>query len=251
MRVPQEAASELEMKPLEIDVEIEFTEFARTFRGGAPVSEFVERIPDGSLNADYYFPEDNVIAELKTLEVDALDPETFGRRVMASYKHFGYELSDFTRWLFRQELMPEQVSRRVYQLSARPVVECVKKAHKQIVATRRLLNQPVAQGLVLVANSANTLEPKQAMSAVLRGYEQRAETRLDAAVYFTPNVYHDLGDDIPYELWVPVAGDHLQQFVDGLGGAWFDYRQKRHGPGPRKTDSNMEQVLAAQVIRDW
>ncbi|MHA6299452.1 hypothetical protein [Devosia sp. CAU 1758] len=239
------------MRPPVIEIESTIADFVRTFRDGLPLSEFVE-IPTGVLNADFFFPNDRVVVELKSLDKDAMDAETFSRRVMSAYKALGYELPDFVRWAFGQVPMANNVSRRVYASSTRPIIECVKKACKQIAATRRILGMNDAQGLVMVANSANLgLTAHQIMDSVLRGYELKADKKLDAAVYLTPNVYHDMGDNVPYELWVPIAGDHLQQFVDDLGSAWFDFRVANHGEAIRKTDEVMENVLAAAVIKDW
>lgn len=59
-----------------------------------------------------------------------------------------------------------------------------------------------------------------------RGFEQLKSTENSAAVYLTPNIYHEIGEETAYELWVPIAnegGEELQQFIDDLGTAWFDY----------------------------
>lgn len=57
-----------------MEVEEEFSKFAATFRGGGTLDRFVPKIPPGLPNADFYFPADGVVSELKTLETDAHDP---------------------------------------------------------------------------------------------------------------------------------------------------------------------------------
>lgn len=119
-----------------INVEKTFTDFVRTFRDGKPLVEFCASIPPGVKNADFYFPSDNVIAELKTLEVDAFEPDAFGKRVMTCYKQLGYELSDYISWLSRESNFPVDVSRRLFGMLSRPIIDCIKTAGKQITASR-------------------------------------------------------------------------------------------------------------------
>jgi hypothetical protein len=244
------------MLPKKIDVESSFTDFVQTFRNAGPLSRFVGKIPSNILNADYYFPQDNVIAELKTIEVDSLDLDTFNRRVMASYKWLGYRFEDYLEWLSGNAYFPDEVSRRLSSTISRPIIESVKKAHKQIASSRKLLCRKDASGLILVANSGNTgFEPTRIMSTILRGFDIVEEKQNNAIVYFTPNVYHDLGDEVPYEIWVPIAneqGDDLQAFVDDLGKAWFDYGEANGRPSAtRKADNNLTRLLTAKVVKDW
>ena len=242
------------MLPPKIEVEETFTNFIRTFRNGDIISRFASNIPNGSLNADYYFPSDNVIAELKTLEVDALDLKEIDRRIMASYKWLGYNLEDYTDFLFGRTYLPDDVNQRVFSSISRPVIDCVGKASKQISSTRRLIGKPDAKGLILIANSGNFgFPPVQLMNTILKGFDRLTEREKDGIVYFTPNVYHDLGDGVPYELWVPIAnehGDELQMFIDDIGAAWFDYRENVGRPSvSRRENSDLLPLLNAKVIK--
>lgn len=242
------------MPPPTIEVEEIFTVFVRTFRDGDILSRFVSDIPKNALNADYYFPKDNVIAELKTLEVDALDLKTIDQRIMASYKWLGYNLEDYANFLLGNNYMPDDVNRRVFSTISRPIIDCVRKANKQIISTRRLIGKPDAKGLILIANSGNFgFPPAQLMNVVLKGFVRLTEREKDSIVYFTPNVYHDLGDGVPYELWVPIANDkddELQVFIDAIGKAWFDFRENVGQPSVlRKENSDFSPLLNANVIK--
>ncbi|MBZ9673792.1 hypothetical protein [Mesorhizobium sp. ES1-3] len=241
------------MPPATIKVEQTFSEFVRTFRSADALSRFVPSIPKEALNADYYFPEDNVIAELKTLEADALDLETIDRRIMASYKWLGYKLDDYTNFLFGKNYLPDDVNKRVFSAISRPIVDCVRKANKQIISSRRLIGKPDAKGLILIANSGNFgFPPVQLMHVVLKGFDRLIDRKRDGIVYFTPNVYHDIGDGVPYELWVPIAndqGDELQKFIDALGRAWLDYRENTGNPSvSRRENSDFSPLLNARVV---
>jgi hypothetical protein len=242
------------MLPPTIEVEKTFTDFVRTFRSGDILPHFVSSIPTNTLNADYYFPNDNVIAELKTLEIDALDLETIDRRIMASYKWLGYKLCDYTDFLFGKKYLPDDVNKRVFSTISRPIIDCVRKANKQIISSRRLIGKPDAKGLVLIANSGNFgFPPVQLMNVVLEGFDRLTDRKRDGIVYFTPNVYHDMGDGVPYELWVPIAnehGDELQEFIDDFGKAWFDYREKTAQPDvSRRENSDFLPLLNAKVVQ--
>jgi hypothetical protein len=238
-----------------IKVEPTFNSFAETFRNAGPLIKFLQEIPQGLENADYYFPNDEVIAELKTLESDAHDPVLFGQRIIRSVELCGYNFQDYMGWLERKENFPPEVTARLSAMIARPIRECIKKAIRQIDVTRRILGKPEAKGLVLLANSGNYgLSAPILMSVASREFAACAKTGLDGLVYFTPNVLNYIGDEgIGYELWVPVAnnaGDQLQDFIDELGKAWFDYCDALRPSSVRQTGSDVTILFDAQTTAD-
>lgn len=237
------------------EVEATFAKFVGTFRAGGILDRFVSKIPQGLANADFYFPYDDVVSELKTLEGDAYDPDVFGRRVIRSVELSGYAFTDYLSWIENKSPFPEEVIGRLNSMLARPIRECVKKAIRQIATTRRILGKPNAYGLVLLANSGNYgLTPASLMSIAAREFERAADKRLDGLVYFTPNVLHRLDDsDIGYELWVPVAnnaGDQLQKFIDDLGTGWFDYCEALRPSADRQVSSDLTVLLHARTTTD-
>jgi hypothetical protein len=54
-------------EPKFIEVEKDFARFVRTFRGGAVVRDLIPDAPHMEPNADYYFSNDDIVAELKCL----------------------------------------------------------------------------------------------------------------------------------------------------------------------------------------
>lgn len=103
-----------------IDVESTFDIFSQTFRNAGPLRKIVNEIPMGLENADYYFPEDGVIAELKTLESDAQEPDLFGKRIIKSVETCGYNFADYLGWLARKEKFPSDVTARLSAMIERP-----------------------------------------------------------------------------------------------------------------------------------
>ena len=125
--------------------------------------------------------------------------------------------------------MPSDVAKRLLAMEARSLIEALKKADKQIQATKRVLNRPNARGLVLVANDNNYgVNPGLAASAVCNAFRtlERRDHSTDAIVYLSPNVYHDDGTVIAKTVWIPiynVGSEHFADFVNELGTRWGDY----------------------------
>jgi hypothetical protein len=223
-------------RPILINVESTFSEFVRTFRNGQIIRDHMPDAPVMMPNADYLFPEDNIFVELKTLEEDGADPETYSKRLVAAYERHGYSGSDLFGHLFRGEPTPDAVGQDMLNRLRRPIVEAVKKANKQIRASKRFFDRASACGVVLVANSANYGLSPAGMLSVIGGAAARLDdNHVDAAVYFTPNVYHDIdGSDIAYQVWTPSYRDEqgidqLVEFVNDLGRKWGDFVEAATG----------------------
>ena len=154
-----------EWRPTLIDIEAEFTTFVPTFRGGKIVRDL---IPDQSampLNADFYFPDDNVVVELKRMEADSRTD--YPMRIAKAFAHFGHTGSETLGFLFRGEPMPEKVAARLSRQLTNPLRQAVRKANQQIEATRCHLKLPDAFGLAIFANDNNFgLTPRGALNII-------------------------------------------------------------------------------------
>ena len=84
-----------EWTPIHFDIEPTFNEFVRTFRSGKAVRELLTNPSNLPLNADYLFPEDKIIAELKCLEKNPIELLDWGLRVSRAFRAAGYTGSDF------------------------------------------------------------------------------------------------------------------------------------------------------------
>lgn len=216
--------------PTPIDTELEFTRFVPTFRDGQLVRKLLPDQPAMVLNADFLYRADGVVVELKCLETDSSDGVSYSQRLVQAFTHFGYTGSELFGYLYRGDPMPPEVSRRLGRSMANPLRNAMRKANKQIAATKRHLVIPNARGLVLFANNGNYgFRPQQALSILSEAVLHLSENHVDGFVYFTPNVYHDIGDDIARTLWTPpyaVGKEDLADFVNPFGRAWIDYYEQ-------------------------
>lgn len=157
--------------PTFIDIESEFSTFVPTFRDGMLVRDLIPDQPVMALNADFYFPESQVVVELKTMQTDSRNG--YPERLVKAYTHFGYTGSDLMGFLFRGEPMPERVAARIRSQIANPLRQAMRKANKQIAATKRHLGVDSAHGLAIFANDSNLgLKPREALS-ILRARLRR------------------------------------------------------------------------------
>lgn len=215
-------------QPTLIDIEPEFTKFVPTFRNGQIVRDLMPDRPAMALNADFYFPNDRVVMELKCMEKDSRD--AYPELVARAFTHFGHTGSELMGFLFRGEAMPERVAARLRQQIANPLRQALRKANKQIAATKHHLKIPDAFGLAVFANDNNFgLTPADALAILSNAALGLSECHVDGFVYTSPNVYHHIGDDIAWSVWVPLYAEGkelLADFVNPLGTAWGDYAEQ-------------------------
>lgn len=242
-------------RPTIIDVEAEFTRFVPTFRNGQIIRDPMPDQPTMTLNADFCFSEDRVIVELKCMETDSRSG--YSERLSRAFTHFGYTGSEIMGFLFRDEPMPAPVAARLQQQIANPLRQALRKANKQIAATKHHLKMPDAFGLAVFANDKNFgLTPKSALSILSRAALGLSQCHIDGFVYTTPNVYHDTGENIAQSIWIPLYAEgreSLADFVNSLGTAWFDYTEKLGEPYLErwKGDDYRTDILSAKPIETF
>lgn len=216
-----------------LDTEKTFDKFVAEY-GGCRVTDRVEGIPAFD-NADYLFPHDNVVAELKTLKADVGRTQIFKEKHLALTQKY---LSDGRmpfRAIFRAADRPREFVPDFLRLFRPPLEGALKKANSQLKQTKAHLGLPDAAGIVLIANDEFvSLEPEFIIS-IISDKLTRSFSSIDAFVYLTLNHYVGIpGDDLARLLWVPSysprAPDSLVAFIDGLGAAWFDFLGREIGP---------------------
>lgn len=215
--------------PKFIDVEKEFACFVRTFRGGTIVRDLIPDAPSMDPNADYYFSVDDIIAELKCLHADV--GEQLNERFLSACRRLGYSAEQALRIAFREVPLPRDVAQAVIGKSLNHVRKAIRKASRQISATKKQLGRADPLGLVIIANERNIdLTPVQLLHFMSMELRAMSDGHIDGLIYLTPNLYHPIGQDgVMRSLWLPGyrrAGTRLTDFVDELGVAWCRFRER-------------------------
>ena len=227
-----------------VETETNFGRFVRTFRGGVIVRDLIPDAPQMDPNADYYFPDDNTIVELKCLHTDPSNNDDLNRRFWSVCARLGYSTEQALRIALREIALPRDVALGVIAKSLDHVRRALRKANSQIAATKRQLDRANASGLVIFANEKNlALSPVELirfMSTELR--TTREGSYIDGVIYMTVNLYYPIGNDgIARALWIPgyrnKGTSRLTDFVDNLGTAWFKFREA--------ADSNLAPTVMA------
>jgi hypothetical protein len=190
-------------------------------------------------NADYFFPQDSVVIELKTLEEEArqehgkalqkLVDDWIRRGLWLGYGRVNISLPDM-----RPECQAEWLP-----LLLAPVENVVKKANRQIRATKLAKDCPDARGLLVVANDGNLLHtsPKDYMNLVARVLSKKTQDRkprfphIHGVVYFSYRI-GSREEGLPF--WVAgytqKGGDPaMSAFQERLQHGWFSYVSKMTG----------------------
>jgi hypothetical protein len=203
-----------------------FAKFVREFGG--------EVIPEGSEEtADYLFRCESVIAELKTLEKDAL-PEHVRKlgTLVASWQRRG-SIRCYGHVMLDLQTVPLDVQREWLHLVESPIEGRIRKANAQIRSTKERFQMPGAQGLLLIANDGNLLhtEPKTFMISIARILQKRDETgapkfpEIRGVSYFSFGVPAAGTSEL---FWVSGTIDskadrYLSEFQHRMRDAWVDF----------------------------
>lgn len=216
--------------PRFLEIEEAFARFVRTQRGGTIVRDLIPDAPLMEPNADYYFAEEDVVAELKCLRTDPDDREQLGRRFLAVCERLGYSAEQALLIALRRAPLPRDVAQATIAKSLSHVRKALRKASDQIGATKRQLSRPSAYGLIIIANENNvSLTPAQLLHFIFLELRAMKAGHIDGLIYVTPNLYHDIGEDgVGRSLWLTGyrrADASLMEFVDKLGAAWCQHRE--------------------------
>jgi hypothetical protein len=188
-------------------------------------------------NADYYFPSEDVIVELKCFEKDLFSDPADVDRLFRIVERHGNTVTgqEAVQWALGLELLPPEYRRDMLSLARRSVEEAVRTANEQIKSTKQALRRPSARGLVFLANDGNYfLQPAEAVALISKLMEQRFRaSEIDGFVYFTANTVAEVpGVDHQLTYWIPAyreEGDVLGDFVDRLGARWQNFSSRKIG----------------------
>lgn len=177
-------------------------------------------------NADWVFPERQIVVEHKQIEADLRKGEGFAKRELQLRVNWartgkanlfgapiGWDSAAAEEWL---------------QLYKPPVGRIIKSANKQVRMTRERLGWPKGQGVLILSNkSVREIHPL-GMCLLVQTILEGAYSEIGGAIYI-PNHYLDIpGSDLANILWLPIyphGGDHtpskMIEFIDDFGRSFF------------------------------
>jgi hypothetical protein len=143
-------------------------------------------------NADYYFPHEQVVAELKVLTEDILHKEDFRRATSDLYARWmregKVERGPPGRRVLRSQDLPAECAREwLGLLGSRLKRSTIKKANKQIRDTKEHLQVPDAVGLLIIANDGNFAFKPDVLFHLLAHSLKGCYRSIDALIFFTAN----------------------------------------------------------------
>lgn len=214
------------------DFEGHFQDFVRGF-GGVVLPE------TDTESADFLFSQDNVVSELKTLEEEARLEHTRKLQALADGWMKRGLLIGFGRFQISLQQLHPICQREWLHILQPPVERVVRKANRQIRATKQSLNLPTAKGLLLIANDGNLLHtsPIDYMNLVARALQKKTPTgdlqfpHIHGVVYFS---YRIGSRDEGMPFWV--SGDierngdaQMRALQEKLRHGWFSYLASKTG----------------------
>jgi hypothetical protein len=216
-------------RPAPLPVEETFDAFVEQF-GGEKISNLIQPKAQMPLNADYFFRDHNVIAELKTLEGVYSGPDAY-KSLSQAFIDAGCSESDFMGLLLRGEDMPELVRDLVGRRIRRSIEQRIKKARKQLRQSRATYGDANTRALILIAMDQQPLFGHRTMLLHLAKVmgDNYADEHTDGVVYLNPNIPTKLkADGMEFSGWYPFyrddqINDEFSEFVNLLGNRWLTF----------------------------
>ena len=232
-----------------VPVEPLWQEFVRTL-GGIVVQDVIPE-PRNFQNADFAFPDQGVIAELKEVETEFSGTASFLSGFKKSMDRLLTERPEWRPNLFGGDgKIPSWFTPEIVRLCRPPLSRILKKANRQIRETKLHFGVTSQTGVLLLVNDGFTSISPELIRAQVSELLLNSYSSISCCVYLTVNRYIEfLGDPEPKLLWVTAysdtAPDSLVVFVDELGRKWFDFLEIKLGP----FNSRSEMPYSAAILK--
>jgi hypothetical protein len=215
------------------DFEEMFGDFVKSF-GGEVLPEFKD-----APCADYLFRNDNIVAELKTMERDMW--VAHATKVQALFDNWMRRglIRGYGRVQIHLPTLPQVCQREWLDVLEPPVESLLRSANRQIRSTKERLSLDSGIGLLLIANEGNLLHtaPVEYMTLVARMLQKRTPTgepkypHLRGVVYFSYRI-RSRPEGLPF--WAagvvdPLADGALSTFQKKLRRDWLTYLSNHVG----------------------
>lgn len=234
-------------------VEPAWREFVRSV-GGKVVEDIVPE-PRNFQNADFLFPDQAVVAELKEIETEFTASSAFNKEFDRLMTKLVAENPSWRPVLFGgNSETPAWFNGEFVRIFRPALSRIIKKANRQIKETKEKFGITSHTGVLILVNDGFTSINPFIVRALASDILAHSYSSVSAFVYQTVNRYVSIeGDDEPKILWAPSyhsdAPDELVNFIDKLGGQWFDYIEAKAGPFTSRTQLDAATgPLNAQVI---
>lgn len=222
-------------RPPSFHVEDAFDAFVKEF-GGQKVSDILSEKKGMPLNADYFFKDHNVIAELKTIEGIYSGPDG-PKQLTDTYIEAGYSGSDVMGLLWRNEPIPTDVSQLIRKRIRRSLEQRIKKARKQLKMTKEMFGTKDTKSLILIAMDSDPVFGHETMFGNIVNImaDNYMDEHTDGIVYMTPNTPSTAPNlSMEMSMWIPSYRDegensHFVDFVNLLGSGWLKFSGEKIG----------------------
>ena len=185
--------------------------------------------------ADYFFPDSDVIMELKTLNEDHSGREYVVERVHKAAARFRHPASAVNTWLNGEGPLPKDVEKAVNASVQNSLKNAVRKANEQIRSTRSILKGK-QDGILVVANLGEHLFGPVELLRNLAGHALgRTALSIDAILLITPGVAYSTDGEAPQHYIAPVYSDgktYLGDFIEPLAEKWIAFEAASLGQRP-------------------
>lgn len=213
-----------------------FDRFVRVEMGGHRLDERDEvKAMPGSKCADYFFPDSNVIVELKTLNENHGDKKFVVDRARETAAQLGHPVSVVDTWLIGAGSLPNDLKRAMETKAQNALRNTVRKANEQIRSTRSILKKRY-DGILVVANLGEHLFGPIELLRNLAGQALgRTSLSIDAILLITPGVSYSSFGDYPEHYIAPVYSDektYLGDFIEPLAEKWIEFEAASLGLRP-------------------
>jgi hypothetical protein len=199
--------------------------------GGRCVRDSVGSNPTFN-NADYVFPSDNVVGELKSLEKDFLNDPTVHEKMHVLYDRWVDESKDvpiiYGEGLLRTDQIPVECARELIGIfKDRLEGSFLWKANRQIRETKENLNYPDALGLLLLSNEGNLAFDPEMVAYVLFHSLGSKFSSIEHVILFSANLQvvasaTTLGGPPFMSILLPNRRQPTDAFLHKLGSGWYE-----------------------------
>jgi hypothetical protein len=161
--------------------------------GGLPVSDLLPPRTNLPKNADYVFPNHNVIAELKRLKRDLDEDRELSIRIQelcTSWLAQGKKVPVvYGRAQINLRDLPRECAHQIISLYRKPIHRRIREANQQIRSTKTILQRHDAKGLLILIHDGDySINPESVLNLVSRCMNGRYFSSIDDFVFANGNM---------------------------------------------------------------